>query len=125
MIVALGVLAVSFSSTAGSGSGPTLDHSRGIAALIAMNVFAIAFGITWGPVTWVMLSELFDSRIQSIAVAVCTAFNWLTNWAVTRTFPLLADVGLGFAYSLYAAFAVLALVFVWRALPETKGRTLA
>jgi len=125
MIVALGVLAVSFSSTAGSGSGPTLDDSRGIAALIAMNVFAIAFGITWGPVTWVMLSELFDSRIQSIAVAVCTAFNWLTNWAVTRTFPLLADVGLGFAYSLYAAFAVLALVFVWRALPETKGRTLA
>jgi SP family sugar:H+ symporter-like MFS transporter len=124
MTVALVVLAISFSSMTGSGSGPALGHSRGIAALIAVNVFAIAFGITWGPVMWVMLSELFDSRIQSMAVAVCTALNWLTNWAVTRTFPLLADVGLGFAYSLYAAFAILALLFVWKALPETRGRTL-
>jgi SP family sugar:H+ symporter-like MFS transporter len=124
-IVALAVLAFSFSSTTASGNGPTLGHSRGIAALIAMNTFAIAFGITWGPVTWVMLSELFDSSLKSVAVAVCTALNWLTNWAVTRTFPLLADVGLGFAYSIYAVCAVLALLFVAKALPETKGRTLA
>ena len=124
MVVALGVLAISFSSTTGTTEGPALGRSSGIAALIAMNVFAIAFGITWGPVMWVMLSELFDSRIKSIAVAVCTALNWITNWIVTRTFPLLADLGLGVAYSLYSAFAVLALLFVWKALPETKGRTL-
>jgi SP family sugar:H+ symporter-like MFS transporter len=124
MIVALGALALSFGSTTASASGPSLGHARGVAALIAMNVFAIAFGITWGPVMWIVISELFESRIQSIAVAFCTALNWLTNWAVTRTFPLLADVGLGFAYSLYAVFAVLALLFVWKAVPETRGRTL-
>ncbi|HST06715.1 MAG TPA: MFS transporter [Gemmatimonadaceae bacterium] len=55
---------------------------------------------------------------------MCTALNWLTNWAVTRTFPVRADVGLGIAYSLYAGFAVLALFFVWKTLPETKGRAL-
>jgi SP family sugar:H+ symporter-like MFS transporter len=55
---------------------------------------------------------------------VCTALNWPTNWAVTRTFPLLAERGLGIAYSLYAGFALLALLFVWKSLPETKGRTL-
>jgi SP family sugar:H+ symporter-like MFS transporter len=125
MVLALAALAVSFASTTGGTDGPSLSHARGISALVAMNVFAIAFGVTWGPVMWVMLSELFDSRLRSIAVAVCTALNWLTNWAVTRTFPLLADAGLGIAYSLYAAFALLALVFVWRALPETKGRALA
>jgi SP family sugar:H+ symporter-like MFS transporter len=62
---------------------------------------------------------------RTIAVAVCTAVNWMTNWAVTRTFPLLADAGLGFAYGLYTVFAVLAFVFVLKVLPETQGRPLS
>lgn len=124
MAIALGVLAYAFSTAANGPDGPTLDRRSATMALIAMNVFAIAFGVTWGPVMWVMLSELFDSRLRTIAVAVCTALNWLTNWAVTRTFPLLAVHGLAIAYSLYAGFAVLALAFVWKALPETKGRAL-
>jgi SP family sugar:H+ symporter-like MFS transporter len=68
--------------------------------------------------------QLFDSRLRTVAVAVCTALNWPTNCAVTRTFPLLAERGRGIAYSLYAGFALLALLFVWKSLPETKGRTL-
>ena len=81
--------------------------------------------MTWGPVTWVMLGELFDNSIRTIAVAVCTAANWLANWMVTRTFPLLAGLGLGVAYGLYAAFAALAVIFVLKSLPETRGRRLA
>ena len=94
-------------------------------ALAAVNVFAVGFGVTWGPVMWVMLSELFGSDIRSTAVSVCTAINWLTNWAVTRTFPLLADLGLGFAYGVYTALAGLALLFALKGVPETRGRPLA
>jgi SP family sugar:H+ symporter-like MFS transporter len=126
MTVALGAMALSFATTAGAGDGATLDRPAAIAALIAMNVYAIGFGVTWGPVMWVMLGELFDSRIRTIAVAVSTAANWLANWMVTRTFPLLAGgLGLGVAYGLYAAFAALAVIFVLKTLPETRGRRLA
>jgi SP family sugar:H+ symporter-like MFS transporter len=57
-------------------------------------------------------------------VAVCTAVNWTTNWAVTQSFPLLASLGLGVAYALYATFSALAVVFVWKVLPETRGRAI-
>ena len=67
MVVALGVLAISFSSTTGTTEGPALGRSSGIAALIAMNVFAIAFGITWGPVMWVMLSEPLPLQFADFA----------------------------------------------------------
>lgn len=125
MALGLGVLAISFWSATGSGDDINLSRTAGISALVAINVFAVAFGITWGPVMWVMLGELFDSRLRTTAVAVCTAVNWLTNWLVTQTFPLLAGYGLGLAYGLYAVFAVLAFIFVLKVLPETKGRALS
>ncbi len=120
----LGTLAMCFGTAIGSGDDVVLTRGAAISALIAINVFAVAFGITWGPVMWVMLSELFDGDLRTVAVAVCTAVNWVTNWIVTRTFPLLAGIGLGVAYGLYTAFAVLAFFFVLTTLPETKGRTL-
>ena len=89
---------------------------------VAVNLFSLAFGVTWGPIMWVMLGELFDGNLRVSAVAACTACNWMFNWLVTRTFPLLAGWSLGFAYGLYAAFAVLALVFVIKVLPETSDR---
>jgi SP family sugar:H+ symporter-like MFS transporter len=125
IVVASGTLAVCFATATANGDDVSLSRAAGVAALLAVNVFAVGFGVTWGPVMWVMLSELFGSDIRSTAVAVCTAVNWLTNWAVTRTFPLLADVGLGFAYGVYTAFAVLALLVALKVLPETRGRSLA
>jgi SP family sugar:H+ symporter-like MFS transporter len=123
--LALGVLAWAFSQALPGPEGPTLGREAGIVALAAINVFALAFGITWGPVMWLMLSELFDGNLRVSAVAVATALNWGFNWAVTRTFPLLASEGLGLAYGLYAVFALLAALFVWKVLPETRGRTLS
>jgi SP family sugar:H+ symporter-like MFS transporter len=125
MAVALGTLAACFATAAGAGDDVTLGRRAAVTALVAINAFAVAFGVTWGPVMWVMLGELFDGDLRTVAVAVCTAVNWLTNWLVTRTFPLLAGVGLGFAYGLYTVFAVLAFVFVLKALPETRGRALS
>jgi SP family sugar:H+ symporter-like MFS transporter len=125
MVLALGALAFSFSTATGAGDNVSLGRSAAITALIAMNVFALAFGVTWGPVMWVMLSELFNSNVRTTAVAVCTAVNWMTNWAVTRTFPLLAEAGLHLAYGLYTVFAALALIFVLKALPETSKRSLS
>jgi MFS transporter, SP family, sugar:H+ symporter len=124
MAVSLAALALCF-STGGGGAEPTLGRPAGIGALVAVNVFAIAFGTTWGPGMWVMLNELFDTRIRTSAAAVCTAVNWTANWAVTRTFPLLASVGLGFAYGLYAFFALVAFHFARRTLPETRGKRLS
>jgi SP family sugar:H+ symporter-like MFS transporter len=121
--VALGMLTACFWTATGTGDDLALSRGAGIAALIAINVFAIAFGVTWGPVMWVMLGELFDGNLRTIAVAVCTAVNWMTNWAVTRTFPMLAGVGLGFAYGLFTLFAVLAFIFVLKVLPETQRRS--
>lgn len=85
---------------------------------------AIAFGVTWGPVVWVMLNELFDSNLRTTAVAVCTAVNWLSNWLVVRLFPLIADLGLGLAYGIFAAFALVACIFAMKVLPETRNRSL-
>lgn len=122
---ALGLLAWAFSSVAQGPAGPVLDTSTGTTALIAINLFALAFGVTWGPVMWVMLSELFDGNLRVTAVAVATALNWTFNWVVTRTFPLLAAEGLGLAYGVYGGFALLAALFVWKVLPETRERTLS
>jgi SP family sugar:H+ symporter-like MFS transporter len=127
MALALGTMAFCFATATGGSEDLSLSLGReaGIIALVAMNVFAVAFGITWGPIMWLMLGELFSSDIRTTAVAVCVSVNWMTNWLVTRTFPWLAGTSLGFTYGLYAAFALLALLFVWKALPETRGRTLA
>jgi SP family sugar:H+ symporter-like MFS transporter len=125
LMVSLGTLAVCFSRATGSGDDVSLDGAPATIALIAINVFAVGFGVTWGPIMWLMLSELFDSDLRTTAVAVCTAVNWLTNWVVTRSFPTLADISLSFAYSLYTIFAILAFIFVLRALPETKDRALS
>jgi SP family sugar:H+ symporter-like MFS transporter len=124
MAIALGAVALCFGTASGAGDQLVLGRTAGTIALIGMNLYAVAFGVTWGPVTWLMLGELFDSRLRTTAVAVCVAVNWTTNWAVTRSFPVLAGINLGVAYGLYAGFAALALIFVLTRLPETRGRAL-
>jgi hypothetical protein len=73
---------------------------------------------------WVLLGEMFPNRIRAIGLAVAAAAQWLANFAITATFPSLAEAGLSLAYGLYAAFALMSLVFVVRAVRETKGMEL-
>ncbi|SDY08839.1 MFS transporter, sugar porter (SP) family [Micromonospora pattaloongensis] len=124
MVVTLGVLAWCFSTATGSGASLTLDPTVGKIALVAANLYVVAFGMSWGPVVWVLLGEMFNNRIRATALAVAAAAQWVANWLVSTSFPVLADLGLTFAYGLYTLFAALALIFVLRAVRETKGREL-
>jgi hypothetical protein len=73
---------------------------------------------------WVLLGEMFPNRIRATALAVAAAAQWLANFAITATFPKLAEIGLTFAYGLYAAFALGSLAFVLAAVRETRGMEL-
>lgn len=129
MVLTLGVMAWCF-STAAQTIGPdgetltTLSPAIGKVALVAANLYVVAFGMSWGPVVWVLLGEMFNNKIRATALAVAAAAQWIANWLISTTFPALSNIGLTFAYGLYALFALLAFVFVWKAVRETKGREL-
>jgi SP family sugar:H+ symporter-like MFS transporter len=124
MAITLGLMAVAFSHAIGSGADITLPGNWGPIALVAANLYVVFFGLSWGPMVWVLLGEMFPNRIRAIALAVAASAQWLANFAITVTFPSLAEMGLTFAYGLYAAFAVVSYVFVMRAVRETKGMEL-
>jgi SP family sugar:H+ symporter-like MFS transporter len=124
MALTLATLAVCFSHAIGSGKDMSLPPPWGTIALIAANLYVVAFGTSWGPVVWVLLGEMFPNWIRATALAVAAAAQWLANFAITTTFPVLSDLGLSFAYGLYAAFAALSFAFVLKAVKETKGREL-
>lgn len=128
MFLSLATMAVAFSQAVVSGSGEThavsLPEPWGVIALVAANLFIVAFGITWGPVVWVLLGEMFPNKIRSLALGVAAAAQWLANFTITMSFPRLAEVSLTLAYGLYAAFALLSLLFVWRYVQETNGKEL-
>lgn len=126
MAVTLGLLAWIF-STAGVGTDGRLALSAqsGTAALLTANAYIVFFAMSWGPVVWVLLGEMFNNRIRGAALAVAASAQWLANFAVTMTFPLLlAGVGLGGAYGLYASAAAVSLGFVAVFVRETRGRRL-
>jgi SP family sugar:H+ symporter-like MFS transporter len=126
MALALAALAVVFAAAAAGADGrPALTRAEAVAGLLAANLYVVAFGVSWGPVMWVLLGEMFPNRLRGAALAVSGATNWVANFAVTLTFlPLLKGAGLAGAYGLYAGAALASLLFVWAAVRETKGKTL-
>ncbi len=99
---------------------PKLDGALGPIALIAANVFVIAFAVSWGPIVWVLLGEIFPNRLRAGGVGLAAAAQWLANFGIAFTFPALRHM-LGFAYGWYALAAALSFAFVWRWVRETKG----
>ncbi|MCD2196589.1 sugar porter family MFS transporter [Actinomycetospora endophytica] len=129
MTITLGIMAVAFSQSipAVSQSGKSTVALPGIwgpVALVAANLFVVSFAITWGPVVWVLLGEMFPNYLRAAALAVAAAAQWIANFLITVTFQALASVGLTLAYGLYTFFALLSLIFVLRAVKETKGKEL-
>ena len=112
--------------------GWAIMHASSSAWLLLFVLGYIAcFAFSVGPVTWIVLSEIFPSHVRAKAMAISTAALWIANFAVSQTFPmiddnrtLIAHFGHGFPFFLYAGFCILEIGFVWRSLPETKNRTL-
>jgi SP family sugar:H+ symporter-like MFS transporter len=123
MAVTLGTMAVIFGTATQVDGQPQLGDVTGPIALVAANLFVVAFGMSWGPVVWVLLGEMFPNRIRAAALGLAAAGQWSANWLITVTFPALRDA-LGIAYGFYALCAILSLLFVWRWVEETKGKTL-
>jgi len=123
MAVSLATMAIIFGTATLVDGKPSLDGAVGPIALIAANVFVISFGMSWGPVVWVLLGEMFPNRIRAAALGLAAAGQWAANWLITVTFPGLRNV-LGLAYGFYALCAVLSFVFVWKWVQETKGKSL-
>jgi len=123
MLVTLGAMAVIFSQAGVDENGKlALTGSAGPIALVAANLYVVFFNFSWGPVVWVLLGEMFPNQIRGSALAVSGISMWMANFAVTSTFPLLlAGIGLGGAYSIYAFCALLSLFFVLKFVSETKG----
>lgn len=104
---------------------------KGMMALVAMLVYTAGFAMSWGPVTWVLLSEIFPNQIRGKAMALAVAMQWIANYLVSWTFPILdknpylvEHFNHGFAYWIYGVMGIFAALFMWRLVPETKGRTL-
>ncbi len=121
MLVTLAVMAVCFAQATGSGTTVSLPGAWGPVALVAANLYVVFFGVSWGPVVWVLLGEMFPNRIRAMALAVAAAAQWLANFAITSSFPPMAQFSLPFSYGLYAFFALLSLLFVLRFVRETRG----
>ncbi len=99
---------------------------------ISIMVYSASFMFSWGPITWVLIAEIFPNTIRGAAVAIAVAFQWIFNFIVSSTFvPMFNmhltegdDFGHWFTYGLYGVICVIAAVFVWKLVPETKGKTL-
>jgi SP family xylose:H+ symportor-like MFS transporter len=104
-----------------------------IFSVISIMVYSASFMFSWGPICWVLIAEIFPNTIRGGAVAIAVAFQWIFNFIVSSTFVPMYNMRLGemgdkfghmFAYTLYGVICILAAVFVWRLVPETKGKTL-
>ena len=103
----------------------------GVISLLAILVFIGSFAMSMGPVVWVMLSEMFPNNVRSVAMSIAVAAQWLFNALVANSFPLVNESALnqnGFngalPYFIFSSFCVVAMVFVWKLVPETKGKSL-
>ena len=125
MALSLGLMVIAFLNS-DVGPGGVLDiGSWGPLALISANVYVFIFNMTWGPVMWVMLGEMFPNQIRGSGLAVSGLSQWTANFAITMTFPiLLAGVGLAGAYGFYAISAAISALFIFAFAHETKELSL-
>lgn len=122
LIMAVSMLSLGFLFSSGN---------VGAVALVAVVGYIAGFALSWGPVVWVLLSEIFPNAIKGKAMAIAVAMQWIANLFVSWSFKVLDGNSAlnvmfnhGFAYWIYGVMSILAALFVWRFVPETKGRTL-
>jgi MFS transporter, SP family, sugar:H+ symporter len=102
-----------------------LSPGLGKVAVVAANLYVIFFNVSWGPVMWVMLGEMFPNQIRGSALAVAGFFQWFANYLIAQSFPVMAaGVGLAASYTFYGVCAVISFFLVQRFIHETKGKEL-
>ncbi|MER5752901.1 sugar porter family MFS transporter [Streptomyces sp. NPDC002088] len=121
MVIGLALEAWAFSFDLVDGKLPA---AQGWTALIAAHIFVLFFALSWGVVVWVFLGEMFPNRIRAAALGVAASAQWIANWAITASFPSLADWNLSATYVIYTVFAALSIPFVLKYVKETKGKAL-
>jgi len=128
MSITLALVAFAFAGAPiGEDGKPALAGTNlGILALVAANLYVIFFNMSWGPVTWIMLGEMFPNQIRGSALAIAGLGQWTANFLITWTFPMLlaSALGLAGAYSIYAFFSLVSIFFVVKFIKETKGKEL-
>ncbi len=115
---------------------PTISSTEGIISLVGILIFIGSFAMSMGPVVWVILSEIFPNKIRSAAMSIAVAGQWLANYFVSQTFPIMVDSDANklqmdggiwnnsLPYFVFSFFIIIIILFVWKFIPETKGKTL-
>ncbi|QXQ05165.1 sugar porter family MFS transporter [Sphingosinicellaceae bacterium] len=126
MTVTLAVVAYAFSTAVtGADGAVSLPGNNGVMALVAANLYVIFFNLSWGPIMWVMLGEMFPNQIRGSGLAVAGFAQWIANAAISVSFPSLAvSPGLAVTYTGYAIAAGVSFFFVKAMINETRGREL-
>ncbi|HOY51049.1 MAG TPA: D-xylose transporter XylE [Prolixibacteraceae bacterium] len=96
----------------------------GISTLVFIIIYTASFMMSWGPITWVLISEIFPNKIRGRAIAIAVAAQWAANYFFSSTYPAMMEFSGGLTYSFYGLMSLLSFIFVWRMVPETKGKTL-
>lgn len=96
----------------------------GISTLVFIIIYTASFMMSWGPICWVLISEIFPNKIRGRAIAIAVAAQWAANYFISSTYPAMMELSGGMTYSFYGIMSVLSFLFVWKMVPETKGKTL-
>ncbi len=96
----------------------------GISTLVFIIIYTASFMMSWGPICWVLISEIFPNKIRGRAIAIAVAAQWAANYFISSTYPAMMEFSGGLTYSFYGLMSLLSFLFVWKMVPETKGKTL-
>lgn len=96
----------------------------GISTLVFIIIYTASFMMSWGPICWVLISEIFPNRIRGQAVAIAVAAQWASNYLISSTYPAMMEFSGAVTYGFYGLMGVLSAIFVWKMIPETKGKSL-
>jgi SP family xylose:H+ symportor-like MFS transporter len=105
-------------------AGLAYNDVIGISTLLFIILYTASFMMSWGPICWVLIAEIFPNKIRGQAVAVAVAFQWAANYLISSTYPPMMEYSGALTYGFYGLMSVLSAVFVWKMVPETKGKSL-
>ena len=96
----------------------------GISTLVFIIVYTASFMMSWGPICWVLIGEIFPNKIRGKAIAIAVAAQWSANYFISSTYPAMMEFSGGLTYMFYGVMSILSAIFVWKMIPETKGKSL-